>query len=94
MRYGFIATGLVLLAVFFVPMYYTTGYCCGHSYDEAMTIAKHFLLGHDSCSVFATDIGVGWLYLLVLIVSLWSIIHGLGDIEKEGDKNVKKNKQD
>jgi hypothetical protein len=80
MKYRFIAFGLVLLLVFFAPIYYTTGYCCGHEYDEAMTIAKHFLLGQDSCLAFANDIGIGWLYLLVFVVSLWSIIHGLGDL--------------
>jgi len=89
MRYKFMALGIGLLVIFFVPIYYTTGYCCGHSYDEAMTIAKHFLLGQDSCLVFANDIGVGWLYPLVLIVSLWSIIHSLGDKKGEGDKNAK-----
>lgn len=89
MRYGYIVFGIVLLVIFFVPIYYTTGYCCGHTYDEAMTIAKHFVLGHDSCLVFANEIGVGWLYLLVLLVSLLSIIHGLGDKKEEGDKSAK-----
>ncbi len=88
MKHGFLAFGLFLLVVFFVPIYYTTGYCCGHAYDEAMTIAKHFVLGQDSCLVFANDIGVGWLYLLVFFVSLGSIIHGFGDKKGEGDKDV------
>lgn len=80
MRYGYIIFGIVLLVVFFAPIYYTTGYCCGHAYDEIMTIAKHFVLGHDSCLV-----GVGWFYPLVLMVSLLSIIHSLGDKKKRGD---------
>lgn len=85
MRYGFLAFGLMLLLVFFVPIYYTTGYCCGHEYDEGMTIAKHLLLGHDSCLVLDRDIWVGWFYIMVFFVALLSIINSIEE-KKEGEE--------
>ena len=83
MKYKNILTGIILLIVFFVPIYYTTGHCCGHTYDEGMTIIKHFILGQDSCLVLGNEFPTSILYIVVIITSLIMFSKGFSNKQEE-----------
>ena len=86
MKYKYIIIGILLLVTLFVPIYYTTGHCCGHAYDEEMTIIKHFILGQDSCLVLGYESYTpSLLYLVGLILSIWLICKGFEKKEKKHD---------
>ena len=87
MKYTNIAFGMILMLVFFAPIYYTTGHCGGHAYDEGMTIIKHFVLGQDSCLALGNEPAIGALYFVAIMVSFAMFVTG---VSFEEEKKVTK----
>lgn len=82
MRYKWLGLAAFLVLVFWVPVYWTPENCCGHPYYEGWTIAKHFILGHESCAVFyygAWGIIHAWLPLVLFVTIMTSLLYSLGD---------------
>jgi len=84
MRYKPLVLAAFLILVFWVPVYWTAENCCGHPYYEGWTIAKHFVLGHDSCAVFSYtpwDIVYNFLPLIIFGAVMACLYYSLGGDE-------------